>query len=117
MINKPSFELQNLTKFVGGWVVGNFEPSLFKNSQLEVCIKRFKAGEYEEEHFQLSAHEVTIVLSGTCELAGVTLQSDDILVIPPRLSASFRAISDCTVIGIKWPSVPEDKVLGRSNFE
>ena len=63
------------------------------------------------------AHEATIVISGTCELAGVRLQSNDILVIPPKLSGSFKAITDCTVIGIKWPSVPGDKVPGRSKSE
>lgn len=100
----------NLGDFVQGWVVGNFEPSLFKNEAVEVCIKNFKKGDVERAHYQEVAHELTVVVTGECRMGDVFLGPSDGLVIPPGVVADFEALTDCSVVGVKWPSISSDKV-------
>ena len=37
-----------LEDMVKGWFVGNFEPSLLKTNDVEVAVKSYKKGDYEE---------------------------------------------------------------------
>ena len=101
----------NASNFLNGWLVGDFQPALLRTAEIEVAIKTFAAGEQEPRHLQLKAHEATLVISGECMLAGHHLVAGDILVIPPLFAGEFQALEDCTLLAIKWPSLPEDKVL------
>ncbi len=104
-------KLAKLSEFTNGWFLGNFNPSLFKNEDFEVCVKNFKKGDVEAAHFQRVATEVTVVLSGSVRMGDHILQVDDILTIYKDEVCDFEALSDCKVLGIKFPSLPDDKVL------
>jgi hypothetical protein len=104
-------KLERLENFNGGWFIGDFTPSLLATSDFEVCIKHFKKGDFEPNHFQKRATEFTIVVSGLCRMGLITLSPGDILVLDPSEISDFLAIEDSVVIGIKTPSIPEDKVL------
>lgn len=95
--------------------MGNFQPALFFSKEIEVGLKRFRAGQCEPNHYQRTAHEVTIIVRGRCLLADRDLREGDILTIPPGVPADFRAITDCILLVIKYPSLPNDKVLGGPN--
>jgi quercetin dioxygenase-like cupin family protein len=97
--------------FFKGWVVGNFQPSLHLNSNFEVGVKHFNAGEVEAAHKQLVATEITIVVSGKIRLASGIFSDGDIISIPPNEVADFEALSDCALVCIKFPSLPNDKVV------
>lgn len=110
--------MQQLTKvrvedFMGGWLVGDFIPSIFQSKDLEVGIKSFSAGDTEPEHYQMIATEVTVVIKGRCLLAGEQLDSGDVLIIPPGMSGHFRAETDVVLLVLKNPSLPQDKMMGR----
>lgn len=100
-----------VSNFMNGWLVGDFQPTLLRTPEIEVAIKTYSAGEREASHYQLTAHEATLVISGQCMLAGHHLVAGDILVIPPLFAGDFEALEDCTILAIKWPSLPDDKVL------
>lgn len=104
-------KLTKLSEFTNGWFLGNFTPSLFKSEDFEVCVKNFKKGDIEAAHFQKVATEVTVVLSGLVRMGNHILQVDDILTIYKDEVCDFEALSDCKVLGIKFPSLPDDKVL------
>ena len=104
-------KLAKLSEFTNGWFLGDFSPSLFKNEDFEVCVKNFKKGDVEAAHFQKVATEVTVILSGSVRMGDHILQVDDILTIYKDEVCDFEALSDCKVLGIKFPSLPEDKVL------
>jgi hypothetical protein len=104
-------KLAKLSEFTNGWFLGNFNPSLFKSEDFEVCVKNFSKGEVEAAHFQRVATEVTVVLSGSVRMGEHILQVDDILIIYKDEVCDFEALSDCKVLGIKFPSLPNDKVL------
>ena len=104
-------KIAKLSDFTNGWFLGNFEPSLFRSPDFEICVKNFKKGEVEAAHFQRIATEVTVVLSGSVRMGDYILQVDDILTIYKDEICDFEALTDCKVLGVKFPSLPDDKVL------
>ena len=101
----------SLTDFTLGWIVGNFNPSLFKNENMEVGIKRFKAGDTELSHYQLTAHEITVVITGKIRLGNETFVEDDVIEVSPLEIADFESLTDSILVCIKHPSLPSDKVV------
>jgi hypothetical protein len=104
-------KIHRLDHFVKGWLVGNFEPSLFRNETLEVGVKYFEAGQREASHKQLVATEITVVISGSVILGGETFQQGDIVVIQPGEFADFQSVTDSALVVLKFPSIPDDKVF------
>lgn len=104
-------EVHDLKTFVGGWVVGNFTPTLHRNSDFEVSVKRFLKGEKEPSHKQLTSTEISIVVEGEIFLGNRVLHKNEIGVIEAEEYASFEALTDAVVVCIKFPSIPSDKVF------
>jgi len=102
------FELSDMTL---GWFIGNFNPSLHRNDVVEVGIKRFKKGETEPLHYQVTATEWTCVIEGRIRIGKNIFHVNEIAEIPPLESADFEALEDCTLVVVKSPSIPKDKVL------
>ena len=42
----------NLNEMIGGWFIGDFEPSAWKTDLFEVAVKEYKAGDKEQKHLQ-----------------------------------------------------------------
>lgn len=99
----------NLEEMVGGWIIGNFEPSLLKTNNVEVAIKRYKAGDYDSAHYHKIATEYTVIVSGQVEMSGVIYNENDILVIPSFDITDFRAITDVITVVVKIPGASNDK--------
>ena len=100
-----------LSEYNNGWFLGDFIPAIFQTKEFEVCIKTFKVGDREASHFQLIATEITVVLSGKVRMGEVFLDENDILVVNPGEIVDFEALTECKVLGIKFPSLPADKIL------
>jgi hypothetical protein len=105
--------VEKLEAFVGGWFIGNFKPSIVESKDFEICVKQYKAGDSEAVHFQREAWEVTAIIQGKCEIGGTLLSAGDVVLIEPLEAAGFLALSDCTLVAIKSPSEPSDKVIGE----
>ncbi len=101
----------SLSSFKNGWFLGNFSPAVLQTNDFEVCVKAFKAGDCESSHYQIIATEITVVLSGKVRMGEILLNEDEILVVEPGEIYDFEALTDCKVLGIKFPSLPKDKVL------
>ena len=104
-------ESYKLDDFFKGWVVGNFQPTLHLTSHFEVGVKHFAVGEVEAAHKQLVATEITIVISGRIRLGKEEFSDGDIISIPPHEVADFEALTECSLVCIKFPSLPDDKVV------
>ena len=94
-----------------GWFIGNFSPALVQNVDFEICLKVFEEGDSEIAAFQKVATEVTLVVSGEIQINGVRIGSGGICLVEPGETADFIAITRSTVIGIKFPSIKDDKVI------
>ena len=40
-----------LGSMIKGWFIGNFEPTLLRTNDVEVAVKEYKKGDYEELHY------------------------------------------------------------------
>jgi quercetin dioxygenase-like cupin family protein len=104
-------DVNNISEFTKGWIIGNFDPSLIKMREIEIGVKFFKKGEVELLHMQIVATEITIVIDGQIEMNGNRFSSGQVITIPPGEPADFLAITDGTLVCVKTPSIPEDKVV------
>ena len=96
-------------KWVGGWFVGDFEPSAFNTSAFEVCHKQHPKGERWPKHFHKVATEINYVLSGTMTLQGNEFKPGDVFILEPGEVADPEFLTDVELIVIKSPSVKNDK--------
>lgn len=103
-----------LEDMVKGWFVGNFNPTLIKTNDVEVAVKEYKKGDYEEKHYHKIATEITVIVSGRVKMNGVEYKKGDIIVMEPNESTDFECIEDGTLnVVVKCPSHTNDKYIGK----
>lgn len=100
-----------LIKFIGGWFIGNFEPSLFKTNDVEVAVKHYKPGDYDQEHYHKIATEYTIIIKGKVRMLGTEYSEGDVLTILPMESTDFLALTETTTVVVKIPGASDDKYI------
>ena len=100
------FHLKDMAK---GWFVGNFTPTVLSTGDVEVAVKKYKAGEYESAHYHKIATEITVITDGEVRMNGNTFISGDIIVIEPNQATDFLAITDVTTTVVKYPGANDDK--------
>jgi quercetin dioxygenase-like cupin family protein len=100
-----------LEDMIGGWFIGNFEPSLLKTNNLEVAVKNYKSGDAEDEHYHKVATEYTVILKGKVRMMGIEYNEGEILTIYPNESTDFLALTDVTTVVVKVPGAPDDKYI------
>ncbi len=103
------FSLDDMTK---GWFVGNFSPTVLSTNQVEVAVKRYKAGEYEPAHHHKTATEITVIIDGEVRMNDVVYRAGAILVIEPNTPTDFLALTDVTTTVVKYPGANDDKYPG-----
>jgi quercetin dioxygenase-like cupin family protein len=104
--------INNLDEFTKGWFVGDFSPAVLNSKDFEIAVKWFNAGEREPLHKQNIATEITVVIAGQIRLGGETFSKGDVITIPPGEFAEFESITDSSLVCVKTPSLPSDKVFG-----
>jgi hypothetical protein len=100
-----------INEMVKGWFVGNFEPTLYKTNDVEVAVKYYKAGDYEDEHYHKVATEITVIADGQVEMFGKKFDKGNIVVVEPNDVTAFRAITDTITMVVKIPGANNDKYL------
>ena len=98
-----------LNEMVKGWFVGNFNPTLYRTSDVEVAVKRYCAGDHEGMHYHKIATEITVVVFGTVRLNGKEYSTDDIIVMEPNEATNFYAVTDAVTAVVKLPGANNDK--------
>jgi hypothetical protein len=101
----------DLKDFIKGWFVGNFSPSLIQTNDVEVAVKKYKAGDYESAHYHKIATEITVIVSGTVLMNGIKYYSDDIIVIEPNDKTDFECLTDVITVVVKYPGASNDKYI------
>lgn len=101
----------SLDEMVRGWFVGDFEPTVYASSEVEVAIKHYAAGDTEARHVHKVATELTAVVSGTVRMDGRELGAGEILRLEPGEPSDFEAVTDAVVVAVKLPAVAGDKYL------
>lgn len=104
-------------KDLKGWLVGQFLPEgPFKDDNVEIYYKIFLVGDKDKPHIHPYGREYLIVESGkaTVRIGDETLelQKGDYVAIPNNTPDCMLKIKETfTIIGIRYPSVPNNKIL------
>lgn len=107
-------KVNKLNEMKLGWFVGNFEPSLYKTEDVEVAIKKYNKGDYEESHYHKIATEITTIVCGKVKMNGTEYSGGDIITIPPNESTDFMVLEDDTITTVvKIPGAKNDKYMKR----
>jgi len=102
--------LENMVK---GWFVGNFEPTMIRTNDVEVAVKEYKMGAYEERHYHKISTEITVITSGRVRMNGSEYGKGDIIVIEPNQATDFEVLEDTITTVVKYPGVNNDKYMGE----
>ena len=103
------FKYQDMVK---GWFVGAFTPTVFNTNDVEVAVKKYLKGDYEERHHHKVATEITFILEGRVRMNGAEYSSGDIISIAPNESTDFEVLEDVTTVVVKVPGALNDKYIG-----
>jgi len=102
-----------LNNFTKGWIIGDFDPSLFPTEDFEIGVKYFQKGDIHEQHYHKVGTEYNVILDGECEFYNIdevhVCKDGDIFVIEPGEIFGFKAIQNTILIIIKTPSKTDDK--------
>lgn len=96
---------------IGGWFVGDFEPSVIRTKEYEVGYKCHKKGEEWPTHHHKIATEITYVILGKINIQGQIFEAGDIFVLEPNEIADPTFLEDCCLVVVKTPSVIGDKYI------
>jgi hypothetical protein len=102
---------RSLKDMVGGWMVGDFDPTVIRTTACEVACKHYRAGDREAAHVHKIATELTLIAAGRVQMNGRTYTSGDIIVLEPGEATDFHALEASTTVVVKMPSVAGDKYL------
>lgn len=104
-------EKYKVEDFTGGWFIGDFMPTLFKTTDVEVALKKYFQGQKEESHYHKIATEFTVIIEGEVVMSGITYKTGDIIKIMPGISTDFEALTNATTLVVKIPGAQNDKYL------
>ncbi|MDD4902670.1 MAG: hypothetical protein PHE24_06065 [Patescibacteria group bacterium] len=102
-----------LSKFIRGWIIGNFEGGLIKTDQFELCLRKYQAGDAEQKHYHRIAEEITAVASGVFAMNGRTITEGDVVSLEPGEPADFECLRSGYTVVIKMPGAANDKYLTK----
>lgn len=103
--------VQKLADMKGGWFVGDFLPTAYPTKGFEVSFKAHKEGENWPTHYHERATEINLLVRGNMSIQDRSLSAGDIFTLAPYEIADPVFHTDCEVVCVKVPSVPDDKVV------
>jgi quercetin dioxygenase-like cupin family protein len=102
-------KISRIEDYFRGWYVGNFEPSCFNTELFEVGLLTHKKGEFWAPHVHKIATEINLLIEGEMKMGEETLKSGDVFIIEPNEVSTPIFLTDCKLVVIKTPSIPNDK--------
>lgn len=103
--------VKKFEEMLGGWFVGEFEPTSYKTDKCEVAFKSYNKGATEKKHYHKIATEITLITKGKVCMFEKIYGEGDILVIEPEEATSFEALEDTDTVVVKLPGVLNDKYI------
>jgi hypothetical protein len=104
-------ETHRLEDFIGGWFIGDFNPSLFRTGDFEVCYKHHHKGEDWPVHYHAEGTEYNLLTKGKMKIMGTIIEPGTIFIAYPYEISDAEFLEDCEVLIIKVPSIPGDKYV------
>jgi dTDP-glucose pyrophosphorylase len=100
-----------IDNYVRGWLIGDFTPSILRTSEYEVGFSRHKGGEHWGFHYHHELDEYNILISGKMMINNQIIHAGEYFMIPKDVIACPKFLEDCTILCLKSPSKPKDKII------
>ena len=101
----------DLSKYIRGWIIGNFEPCLYKTNDYELGILTHEKNEQWGFHYHKELDEINFLVEGNMLLNGISIKKGQVFVIPRNQIACPKFLETCKIICVKIPSKPGDKYI------
>ena len=99
----------NVKDFKGGWMFGDFEPSIVRTTAFEVAHHYYKCGFQSTAHVHKVATEYNYIVRGRVFVDDRELSDGDMFAYEPNEVSDVYFIEDTDLIIVKVPSLPTDK--------
>lgn len=107
-------KIDNINRFVGGWLVGDFEPSVFRSKSCEIGVKHLKAGFVDERHYHKLSTEFNLLIEGKLIANGKAINTGDIFIYLPDEVNDVEVLQDSIILVIRNGTNPTDKYLYKA---
>jgi hypothetical protein len=101
--------IYRIEDMIGGWFVGDFEPTCYKTKDFEVSYKLHPEGQLWDTHYHTDVTEINLLIRGRLILQGKELISGDIFTLQPYEIADPIFLEDTEIVCVKTPS-KNDKI-------
>ena len=109
-------KIDNVENYLGGWLVGDFQPALFHLKNCEICVKEISAGYKDERHYHMLSTEFNVIISGRLLANGSSLKEGDIFIYGPSEVNDVEVLEDTILLVIRDASNPLDKHTDLENL-
>ncbi len=108
-LNVEIFKLEN---FKNGWIIGNFEPSLLKNSGIELAVMNKKKGRgINDFHYHEHCIEINVLIKGKMLINDKIINENDIFIFNKNVPSIYEYLEDCIFVVFKNKLSNTDKVI------
>lgn len=102
-------KIENFIDYKGGWLVGDFTPSLFKRKNIEVGVKYLYKGFIDQAHFHVKSTEFNLLLKGRLQQNGIIIEEKQFFIFSPKDVSKVSVLEDSIVLVIRDGSDINDK--------
>jgi quercetin dioxygenase-like cupin family protein len=107
-------KIKRIEEMKDGWFVGDFEPTMFKTKDFEVCYKVHEKDEEWDKHYHTGT-EINYLIRGKMILNDEELNEGDIFLIEPYEVVEPTFLEKCELIVVKTPSNVNDKFIVKDD--
>lgn len=104
-------KVYKMSDMIGGWFIGDFEPTTFNTENFEVCYKQHPKGEEWDTHYHKISTEINYIIRGEMMINDDLLKEGDIFILEPNEVSKPEFLTDCELIVVKTPSAKNDKYI------
>lgn len=79
---------------IKGWFIGNFELIFLRMNDVEVVVKFYNKGDYEEKYYYKIVMEIIVIVSGKVKMNGIEYFKGDIVVMEFNEVIDFECLEN-----------------------
>lgn len=101
----------NKNEYVRGWLIGDFEPSIEKNKDIELGYLFHEKDSIWDYHYHKESKEINILINGSMIINNIKYNKNELFIIDKNIISCPQFIENCDVLCIKIPSKSKDKYI------
>ena len=104
-------KVYKIEDFTRGWFIGDFEPSILKNTGMELGFMKHKKGETIKFHYHEHCTEINLLVKGKMSNCGKNIEKGDIFVFDKYSPACPIFLEDSEIVCFKSKPSNNDKII------